>query len=63
MYSGLPDAGGSRSPSELTREEKMEEAKRMNLEEGKSVREIAPYFGVSSSTIHNWLKDYPYRQR
>ena len=60
---GLMPAAGSRSPTELTLEEKIKEARRMKFEEGRSVRQIAPHFGVSPSTIHNWLHGYPYRDR
>ena len=63
MYAGPLPAAGSRLPSELTRAKKIEEARRMRFEEGKSVRKIAPCFGVSPSTVHNWLNDYPYRNQ
>lgn len=63
MYGGTLPSARSRSPSELTWDEKIEKVRRMRLVEGKSFRDIARHFRVSPSTIYNWLNDYPYRSR
>ena len=49
-------------PLMMTPEQKMQKAKelyRMNW----SCSEIKRYFGVSKSTVYNWIHDYPYRRR
>jgi len=49
-------------PEKMSLEQKIQKAKelyRMNW----LYSEIARYFGVSKSTVYNWIHDYPYRRR
>jgi len=48
------------APRRMTREEKIRKAKELH-ESGWTDSQIAKYFGVSKSTVHNWIHDYPYR--
>ena len=48
------------TPRKMTHEEKIQKSKELH-ENGWSDSQIAAYFGVSKSTIHNWIHDYPYK--
>jgi len=46
----------------MTLEQKKEKAKEL-YEKGWSLSRIAKYFGVSKSTVFNWIHDYPYPKK
>lgn len=48
-------------PSKMTLEQKKEKAKDL-YESGWAYSQIAKYFGVSKSTVYNWIHDYPYKK-
>jgi len=47
-------------PRKMPREDKIRKAKELH-ESGWTDSQIANYFGVAKSTVHNWIHDYPYR--
>ena len=51
----------TKNPRKMTREEKIRMTKELK-KKGWTDSQMATYFGVSKSTIHNWLHDYPYRK-
>ena len=46
-------------PSKMTLEQKKEKARELHVK-GWSLSRIAKYFGVSKSTVFNWIHDFPY---
>jgi len=49
-------------PKKMTLEQKKKKAREL-YESGWSYSQIAKYFGVSKSTVYNWIHDYPYRKK
>ncbi len=58
----LNEKAAEKHPSQMTLEQKKEEAKEL-YEKGWSLSRIAKYFGVSKSTVFNWIHDYPYPKK
>jgi len=57
----LNEKAAEKHPSQMTLEQRKEKAKEL-YEKGWSLSRIAKYFGVSKSTVFNWIHDYPYRK-
>ncbi len=49
-----------RVPPKMSRKDKIRKAKELH-ESGWTDSQIARYFGVAKSTVHNWIHDYPYK--
>ena len=61
-YANLGDVASPKLLPKMTREEKKQKAKELNVK-GWSQSKIAEYLGVASKgTIFNWIHDYPYRK-
>lgn len=58
----LNEKAAEKHPSKMTLEQKKEKAKEL-YEKGWSLSRIAKYFGVSKSTVFNWIHDYPYPKK
>ena len=58
-YSHSGDIASPKLPKNMTDEEKKQKAQELH-QAGKSQGKLAIYFGVSKSTIFNWIHDYPY---
>jgi len=62
-YGYQKEKATERFPSSISDEEKRQKAKELH-QAGWSYSRIANYFGVSSkSTIFNWVRDYPYKNK
>jgi DNA-binding NarL/FixJ family response regulator len=48
-------------PEKMSLEQKKKRAKEL-YNSGWSYSQIARYFGVSKSTVYNWIHNYPYRK-
>jgi hypothetical protein len=57
----LNEKAVEKHPSQMTLEQKKEKAEELH-EKGWPLSRIAKYFGVSKSTIFNWIHDFPYRK-
>ena len=60
-YADIKFVSEIKVPRKMPREEKIRKAKELHGS-GWSDSQIGDYFGVSKSTIHNWIHDYPYRK-
>jgi hypothetical protein len=58
----LNEKAAEKHPSKMTLEQKKEKAREL-YEKGWSLSRIAKYFGVSKSTVFNWIHDYPYPKK
>jgi hypothetical protein len=58
----LHEKAAEKHPSKMTLEQKKEKAREL-YEKGWSLSRIAKYFGVSKSTVFNWIHDYPYPKK
>jgi hypothetical protein len=58
----VPDNSKPRIAQTLTLSEKTQKAQEMKRQ-GASIREISRTLGVSTGTVVNYLKDYPYRNK
>lgn len=58
----LNEKAAEKHPSQMTLEQKRAKAKEL-YEKGWSLSRIAKYFGVSKSTVFNWIHDYPYPKK
>ncbi len=58
----LNEKAADRHPSKMTLEQKKERAQEL-YKKGWSLSRIAKYFGVSKSTVFNWIHDYPYPKK
>jgi len=58
----LNEKAAEKHPSQMTLEQKGAKAKEL-YEKGWSLSRIAKYFGVSKSTVFNWIHDYPYPKK
>jgi len=58
----LHEKAAEKHPSKMTLEQKKEKAKEL-YEKRWSLSRIAKYFGVSKSTVFNWIHDYPYPKK
>jgi len=58
----LNEKATEKHPSQMTLEQKKEKAKEL-YEKGWPLSRIAKYFGVSKSTVFNWIHDYPYPKK
>lgn len=61
-YEYQKEKAAVRFPSGMSDEEKKQKAKKLH-QVGWSLSKIANYFGVSKTTIFNWVHDYPYKNR
>ncbi len=59
-YGYQKEKAPERFPSSMSDEEKRQKAKELQ-QAGWSLARIANYFGVSKSTVFNWIHDYPYK--
>ena len=59
-YGYQKEKAAERFSSGMSEEEKIEMAKELH-QAGWSYSRIANYFGVSKSTVFNWIHDYPYK--
>lgn len=57
----LNEKAADKHPSKMTLEQKKENAKELYKKRWPLSR-IANYFGVSKSTVYNWVHDYPYKK-
>ena len=58
----LHEKADEKHPPIMTLEKKKEKAREL-YEKGWSLSRIAKYFGVSKSTVFNWIHDYPYPKK
>lgn len=58
----LNEKAAEKHPSKMTLEQKKEKARGL-YEKGWSLSRIAKYFGISKSTVFNWIHDYPYPKK
>lgn len=59
IYGYAKEPAQTKLPNKMTLEEKILKAKEL-YRSGWSLSQIAKYFGVSKSTVCNWIHDYPY---
>jgi len=59
IYGCTKEPAQTKLPNKMTLEEKILKAKEL-YRSGWSLSQIAKYFGVSKSTVYNWIHDYPY---
>jgi hypothetical protein len=55
------EASATKLPKKMALEEKIAKAKEL-YQAGWSLSQIANYFGVTKSTVFNWIHGYPYRK-
>lgn len=61
IYGYAKEPAQTKLPNKMTLEEKIMKAKELYYS-GWSLSQIAKYFGVSKSTVYNWIRDYPYNR-
>jgi hypothetical protein len=61
-YANSTPANEIAIPKKMPLEQKKKKAREL-YDSGWSYSKIAKYFGVSKSTIYNWIKGYPYRKK
>jgi hypothetical protein len=61
VYANIGEIALRKLPKKMTLEEKIIKAKELH-KAGWSLSQIANYFGVTKSTVFNWIHGYPYRK-
>ncbi len=59
IYAGSQATSQERNPKRMTHTEKVRKAKEL-AQNGWSLSQVKELFGVSKSTVYNWVHDYPY---